>query len=263
MESLQMALDLQGRCVCVTGASSGIGRACTEAFAALGCRLIILARRRDRLEVLAEELRAGAGAEVLTAVLDVRDRRAVETWGDELPVQWREIDILVNNAGLARGLAPLHQGDVADWEEMIDTNIKGLLYMTREVLVGMVERGSGHVINIGSIAGHEVYPGGSVYCATKHAVTALNRTLAIDTLGTGVRVSSVDPGMVETEFSLVRFHGDTERAEGVYDGLEPLRGEDVADAVVFCATRPTNANVREMILTAGAQASAVHAHRSS
>jgi len=146
---------------------------------------------------------------------------------------------------------------------MIDTNVKGLLYVTRAVLPGMVDRGHGHVINIGSIAGHEVYPGGAVYCATKHAVTALNRGLAIDTLGTGVRVSSVDPGMVETEFSLVRFHGDAERASGVYDGLDPLTPADVAEAVLFCATRPMNANVREMILTAGAQASAVHAHRRS
>ena len=257
-----MALDLYGRCVLVTGASSGIGRACAEAFAGLGCRLILLARRSDRLETLAAELGTGS-VEVLTAVVDVRDRRAVEGWVDELPAQWREIDILVNNAGLARGLTPLHEGDVSDWEEMIDTNIKGLLYVTRAILPAMVDRGAGHVINIGSIAGHEVYPGGSVYCATKHAVTAINRTLAIDTLGTGVRVSSVDPGLVETEFSLVRFHGDTERADGVYNGLEPLRGEDVADAVIFCATRPANANIRELILTARAQASAVHAHRSS
>jgi len=258
-----MALNLDGKCVLVTGASSGIGRACAEAFAGLGCRLMLLARRADRLETLAAELDANPGVEVLTAVVDVRDRSAVEAWVDELPVEWRGIDILVNNAGLARGLTPLHEGDVSDWEEMIDTNIKGLLYMTRAVLPAMVDRGRGHVINIGSIAGHEVYPGGSVYCATKHAVTAINRTLAIDTLGTGVRVSSVDPGLVETEFSLVRFHGDKDRADGVYNGLEPLHGGDVADAVVFCATRPMNANIRELILTARAQASAVHAHRSS
>ena len=258
-----MSGDLSQRLVLVTGASSGIGRACAEAFAGLGCRLILLARRAERLETLAEKLEAFTGVEVLTAVVDVRDRRAVEAWVDELPDGWRDIDILINNAGLARGLTPLWKGEVSDWEEMIDTNVKGLLYVTRSVLPGMVDRGAGHVINIGSIAGHEVYPGGSVYCATKHAVAAMNRTLAIDTLGTGVRVSSVDPGLVETEFSLVRFHGDKERAEGVYKGLEPLRGEDVADAVIFCATRPANANVRELILTAGAQASAVHAHRSS
>jgi len=256
-----MSVDLTKRCVLVTGASSGIGRACAEVFAARGCRLLLAARRKDRLDELASSLHERHGTEVLTTSLDVRDRSAVETWVDGLPDDWRDIDILVNNAGLSRGMEPLHEGDISDWEEMIDTNVKGLLYVTRAVLPGMVDRGHGHVINIGSIAGHEVYPGGTVYCATKHAVTALNRGLAIDTLGTGVRVSSVDPGMVETEFSLVRFPGDAERASGVYDGLDPLTPADVAEAVFFCATRPGNANVREMILTAGAQASAVHAHR--
>ena len=256
-----MALDLDGKNVLVTGASSGIGEACAEAFAIRRCRLLLAARREDRLESLAATLRNRHGVDVLITALDVRNRQAVESWIDELPEEWQAIDVLVNNAGLARGLAPLHEGEVQDWEEMIDTNVKGLLYVTRAVLRGMVQRGRGHIINIGSIAGHEVYPGGNVYCASKHAVTALNRSLAIDTLGSGVRVSSVDPGLVETEFSLVRFHGDANRAESVYDGLEPLLGSDVADAVVFCATRPKNANVREMILTAGAQASAVHAHR--
>jgi len=258
-----MSVDLTKWCVLVTGASSGIGRACAEVFAARGCRLLLAARRKDRLDELSSSLHERHGTEALTTSLDVRDRSAVETWVDGLPGDWREIDILVNNAGLSRGMEPLHEGDISDWEEMIDTNVKGLLYVTRAVLPGMVDRGHGHVINIGSIAGHEVYPGGAVYCATKHAVTALNRGLAIDTLGTGVRVSSVDPGMVETEFSLVRFHGDAERASGVYDGLDPLTPADVAEAVLFCATRPMNANVREMILTAGAQASAVHAHRRS
>jgi serine 3-dehydrogenase len=225
--------------------------------------LLLAARRKDRLDALAKTLREQHGVEVLTAALDVRDRGAVNAWIEGLSEDWRDINILVNNAGLSRGMEPLHEGDISDWEEMIDTNVKGLLYVTRAVLPGMVERGRGHVINIGSIAGHEVYPGGNVYCATKHAVTALNRGLAIDTLGTGVRVSSVDPGMVETEFSLVRFHGDAERADGVYHGIDPLTPADVAEAVLFCATRPANANVREMILTAGAQASAVHAHRRS
>ena len=256
-----MSLDLNQENVLITGASSGIGRACAEAFAARGCRLLLAARREERLKELSAALQERHGTEVLTMVLDVRDRGAVDEWVEGLPETWKKIDILVNNAGLARGLAPLHKGDVADWEEMIDTNIKGLLWVTRAVLPGMIARGRGHVINIGSIAGHEVYPGGSVYCATKHAVAALNRALAIDTLGTGVRVSSVDPGMVETEFSLVRFHGDAERAEGVYDGLEALRGEDVAEAVVFCATRPQHATVREMILMPTAQAAAVHTHR--
>ncbi len=258
-----MALDLDRKTVLVTGASSGIGRACADAFAARGCRLLLAARRKDRLDELASAFHEHHGSEVLTASLDVRDRNAVADWVGGLPGDWLGIDILVNNAGLSRGIDPLHEGDISDWEEMIDTNVKGLLYVTRAVVPGMVDRGHGHVINIGSIAGHEVYPGGNVYCATKHAVTALNRGLAIDTLGTGVRVSSVDPGMVETEFSLVRFHGDAVRADGVYDGLKPLSGDDVADAVVFCATRPPHANVREMILMPSAQAAAVHAHRMS
>ena len=165
------------------------------------------------------------------------------------------------DAGLARGLSTIHECDINDWEEMIDTNVKGLLWVTRAVLRGMVARGSGHVVNIGSIAGHETYPGGNVYCASKHAVTAIGRALNIDVLGTGVRVSSVDPGLVKTEFSVVRFHGDQERADSVYNGLEPLHGRDVADAVFFCATRPPHANDREMILMPSAQAVAVHVHR--
>ena len=254
-------MDLTGKTVFVTGASSGIGSACAASFAESGCRLLLAARRLDRLETVARSLGSDLGAEIRVGALDVRDRAGVEGWIDSLPAAWREIDILVNNAGLARGLALLQDGEIEDWEEMIDTNLKGLLYVTRAVLPGMVQRGSGHVINIGSIAGHETYPKGNVYCATKHAVAGLSRCLAIDTLGTGVRVSSVDPGMVVTEFSNVRFHGDDDRATAVYDGLEPLRAEDVADAVLFCATRPAHANVREMILTPTAQAAAVHVHR--
>jgi len=254
-------MDLSGINVLITGASSGIGTACADAFARLGCRLLLAARRGDRLRALAARLEEESGAEVLAASLDVRDRAAVDAWVAGLPDEWRAIEILVNNAGLARGLAPVQEGEISDWEEMIDTNLKGLLYVTRAVIPGMVARGSGHLINIGSIAGHEVYPLGNVYCATKHAVAALSRAMGIDTLGTGVRVSSVDPGMVETEFSLVRFHGDAERAQAVHAGFEALRPEDVADAVVFCATRPTHANVREMVLMPSAQAAAVHAHR--
>jgi len=210
---------------------------------------------------MARQCREQHGVAVLAAAIDVRDRAAVVSWVNGLEPGWCDIDILVNNAGLARGLAPLHEGDVEDWEEMIDTNLKGLLYVTRAVLPGMVERGRGHVINIGSIAGHESYRGGNVYCATKHAVTGLNRGLAIDTLGSGVRVSSVDPGLVETEFSSVRFHGDRDRASAVYKGLKPLGADDVADAVVFCAARPPHVNVREMVLLPTAQAGSVHVHR--
>jgi NADP-dependent 3-hydroxy acid dehydrogenase YdfG len=251
-------MDLTGKTVFITGASSGIGADCARAFAGEGCRLILAARRLDRLTELADGIRGEFGADVEVGALDVRDRNAVKQWVDGLSDPWSGIDILVNNAGLARGLAPFHAADIEDWEEMIDTNLKGLLYVTRAVLPGMVERGSGHVIHIGSIAGREAYPNGNVYCATKHAVTGLNRCMGIDTLGTGVRVSSVDPGLVETEFSKVRFHGDEERAKSVYEGLEPLRGEDVAQAVVFCATRPPHANVRELVLMPTAQATATH-----
>lgn len=251
-------MAISGRTVLITGASSGIGAACAHGFAAAGCRLILLARRQERLESLKEELARDSSDAILTAAIDVRDQSSVESWLSSLPSQWATIDLLINNAGLARGLASLQSGCIDDWEEMIDTNLKGLLYVTRAVLPQMVERGTGHVINIGSIAGHEVYPGGNVYCATKHAVAALNRALGIDLLGTGVRVSSVDPGLVETEFSVVRFHGDTERAASVYDGLEPLTAEDVAQAVLFCATRPSHANVRELILMPAIQASANH-----
>ena len=253
---------LKDKVVFITGASSGIGAACAKAFAAAGCRLVLVARRRQALEEFASALRDGIGASVLVGALDVRDRGAVEAWVGGLEPPYAAIDILVNNAGLARGLEPLHEGEVSDWEEMIDTNLKGLLYVTRAVLPGMVARRSGHVINIGSTAGHETYRGGNVYCATKHAVTGLNRALAIDALGTGVRVSSVDPGLVETEFSLVRFHGDTERAAGVYRGLVPLTGADVAEAVMFCATRPPHANVRELVLLPSAQAGSAHVYRS-
>jgi serine 3-dehydrogenase len=254
-------MNLTGMTVLITGASSGIGAACADAFAKAGCRLLLVARRGRRLADVAASLRGRHAVDVLEGTLDVRDRSAVEAWVGGLPEAWRTIDILLNNAGLARGLAPLHDGEVADWEEMIDTNLKGLLYVTRAVLPGMVARRRGHVIAIGSIAGHESYRGGNVYCATKHAVAGLIRGLAIDTLGTGVRVSSVDPGLVETEFATVRFHGDEARAAAVYDGLEPLTARDVAEAVLFCATRPPHANVREMVLLPSAQAGSVHVHR--
>lgn len=256
-----MSFDLTGKRALITGASSGIGAACAEAFASHGVHVGLVARRLERLDNLADRLRREHRVEVRVDRLDVRDRAAVAAWFGSLPADWRELDLLVANAGLARGLAPLHEGLVDDWEEMIDTNLKGLLYVTRAVLPGMVARGRGHVIHIGSIAGHEAYAGGNVYCATKYAVTGLNRALAIDTLGTGVRVSSVDPGLVETEFALVRFHGDGDRAETVYHGLEPLTPQDVAEAVLFCATRPPHANVREMVLLPTAQAGAVHVKR--
>lgn len=254
-------MSLKRTTVLITGASSGIGAACANAFAAAGSNLVLAARRGDRLDQMAQRLCSTHDVNVRAVVLDVRSREAVEDFVTALEDEGVVIDILLNNAGLARGLATVQEADIEDWEAMIDTNIKGLLYLTRSVVPGMVERGSGHVINIGSIAGHETYPNGAVYCATKHAVAAINRGLGIDTLGTGVRVSSVDPGLVETEFSLVRFHGDQEQATNVYKGLTPLSPEDVADAVLFCATRPPHANVREMILMPTDQAAAVHVNR--
>lgn len=254
-------MKFDSKAVLITGASSGIGAACARAFAANGASLILAARRIDRLSEIAEQLCAAHDVNIRAMPLDVRSRGAVEGFVQALEEDDVTIDILVNNAGLASGLATVQEGNIDDWEKMIDTNVKGLLYLTRAVVPGMVARGSGHVINIGSIAGHETYPNGAVYCATKHAVAAINRGLAIDTLGTGVRVSSVDPGLVETEFSVVRFHGDQERADGVYQGLTPLSAEDAADAVLFCATRPPHANVREMILMPTDQAAAVHVNR--
>ncbi len=247
--------------VVITGASSGIGAACAQAFAEAGANLVLAARRIDRLNEIAEHLCSTYDVNIRAVELDVRSREAVAEFAQTLDKDDITVDILINNAGLARGLATVQAGDIDDWEAMIDTNVKGLLYMTRAVVPGMVSRGSGHIINIGSIAGHETYPNGAVYCATKHGVAAINRGLAIDTLGTGVRVSSIDPGLVDTEFSLVRFHGDQERADGVYHGLTPLSANDVADAVLFCATRPPHANVREMILMPTDQAAAVHVNR--
>ncbi|RLE22407.1 MAG: NAD(P)-dependent oxidoreductase [Acidobacteria bacterium] len=254
-------MKFDSKTVVITGASSGIGAACARTFAEAGANLVLAARRIDRLQKIAENLCSTFDVNIRAVVLDVRSREAVVDFVQTLEKDDVVIDLLVNNAGLASGLATVQAGDIDDWETMIDTNIKGLLYLTRALVPGMVARGSGHVINIGSIAGHETYPNGAVYCATKHAVAAINRGLAIDTLGTGVRVSSVDPGLVETEFSVVRFHGDQERADAVYQGLTPLSAEDVADAVLFCASRPPHANVRELILMPTDQAAAVFVNR--
>lgn len=247
--------------VLVTGASAGIGAACATAFAAAGASLVLVARRRERLESLAAGLRREHGTRSHLLALDVRDAGTVTQSLAQLHDAAGNPDVVVNNAGLARGVDPLQEGDVRDWDEMIDTNIKGLLYVTRAVLPGMIERGRGHIINIGSIAGHQTYPGGGVYCATKHAVNAITRSLRMDLLGTPLRVSTVDPGLVETEFSEVRFRGDEERAEKVYQGYQPLLPEDIANAVLFCATRPAHVNIDEIILMPTAQASATMVDR--
>jgi len=254
-------MSLKNTIVFITGASSGIGRSCARAFAREGASILMTARRADRLNGLAAALITEYGVPVHHFALDVRRQPEVERALTSLPEAWKTIDVLVNNAGLSRGLDKLHEGKLSDWEEMIDTNVKGLLYVSRVVLPGMVARSRGHVINIGSIAGHELYPGGNVYCASKFAVNALTRGLRLDLSGTNVRVSTVDPGMVETEFSVVRFHGDDERASKVYQGLTPLSADDVADAVLYCATRPPHVNISEVIIMPTAQASPTVVHR--
>lgn len=243
--------------VCITGASSGIGEACAEVFAREGARLILLARRKERLEEVAK----GLSVPCLLLQCDVRNRQEVAALLGNLPEEWRDIDILVNNAGLSRGLDTLQDGDEQDWEEMIDTNLKGLLYVTKELLPPMIARKKGMIINIASIAGRQVYPKGNVYCATKHAVRALSEALQFDVNGTGVRVTNIDPGMVETEFSVVRFHGDKERADSVYKGMTPLTGKDVADVVLFCATRPPHVSIHDLLLMPTDQASTQVVHR--
>jgi len=227
-----MSISLKGKIVLITGASSGIGAATALTFAAEGARLLLAARRAGKLaQVASSALERGAPA-VHSLSLDVRDHRAVQQAIDSLPAEWAEIDILVNNAGLSRGLDKLYMGDIQDWEEMIDTNVKGLLYVTRAVVPGMVVRGRGHVVNLGSTAGEMTYPNGAVYCATKAAERAINDGLRQDVLGTPIRVTTVDPGMVETDFSLVRFRGDEQRAAKVYKGVTPLTPEDIAEGIL-------------------------------
>ncbi len=245
----------------ITGASSGIGEACARKFAEAGARLILTARRKERLIELANNIRNDHNTDVHIITLDVRDQKAVETSISALPDAWKAVDILVNNAGLSRGLDKIHEGKLQDWEEMIDTNVKGLLYISRAVIPGMVERGRGTVINIGSIAGREVYPMGNVYCASKFAVDALTKGMRLDLVDTPVRVCTVDPGLVETEFSQVRFRGDAVRAKKAYRGLTPLTADDVADAVFFAASRPPHVQCAEILLLPTDQASPTVVHR--
>ena len=250
-----------GRTVLITGASSGIGEACADAFAELGANLILTARRTDRLTEIAARLENLHAVRVHLVTLDVRDPGVVTHVLGNLPEGWRAIDVLLNNAGLARGFEALAEGDTRDWEEMIDTNVKGLLYVTRAVIPGMIERRAGHIINLGSISGREPYPGGAVYCGTKAAVDMISRVLRMDLLGTPIRVTDILPGMVETEFSEIRFHGDSDRAARVYEGVTPLTANDVAETVVFAATRPPHVNIDEIMLKPVAQASATQVAR--
>ncbi|MCX7121337.1 MAG: SDR family NAD(P)-dependent oxidoreductase [Gammaproteobacteria bacterium] len=245
---------LKNKIILITGASSGIGMSCAEGFAKAGSRLLLCARRLDIITDLAEKLKREQGVEAHVFQCDVRDYTMIKKQLAALPSEWKTVDVLINNAGLAAGLETIQEADVQDWEDMIDTNLKGLLYMTREISPQMVQRKSGHIINITSISGHQVYPKGGVYCATKHAVVALSEGLRMDLLGTNVRVSMVSPGAVETEFSLVRMKGDVDRAAAVYEGWTPLKSADIADAVLYCASRPLHVNVSEILVMPTAQA---------
>ena len=251
---VRLGISLKNKVVLITGASAGIGAATAMEFAKHGARLLLCARRRELLHAMEPSLLEAGAASVFSFELDVQSRNAVEMAFQTLPDSWSKIDILVNNAGLSRGLTKLYEDDIQNWEEMIDTNVKGLLYVTRIVVPGMVQRNSGHVINLGSIAGHTVYPNGSVYCATKAAERFISDGLRIDLNGTPVRVTSIDPGMVETDFSKVRFRGDEERAAKTYQNVDPLQPEDIADAIVWAATRPAHVSIQSVVLTPTAQA---------
>ena len=244
----------------ITGATSGIGEACARRFAEGGYRVIITGRNKERLEGLKSELE-GQGRQVLTLLFDVRDRQAAHEAMDALPQAWREIDVLINNAGLARGLEPEYEGNMDDWDEMIDTNIRGLLTMTRLIVPAMVARNHGHIINIGSVAGDAAYAGGNVYCATKSAVKSISDGLRIDVAHTKVRVTNIKPGLVETNFSRVRFHGNEDRADKVYQGIKPLTGDDVADVVLYAVQAPEHVQIAEVLVLATHQASGSVIHR--
>lgn len=240
--------------VLITGATSGIGLACARKFAKNGDKLILTGRNKERLEQIRNEL-SDEGTEVLTLNFDIRDREKAKEYLNELSKEWQEIDVLVNNAGLALGLEPEYEGNIDDWETMIDTNIKGLLTMTRLIVPGMVTRNRGHIINIGSVAGDAAYAGGNVYCATKAAVKALTDGLRIDVADTAIRVTNLKPGLVETNFSNVRFHGDRNRAANVYKGITPLSGDDIADVAVYAANAPAHVQIAEVLILATHQAS--------
>ena len=253
-------LTLKNHVVFITGASSGIGQSCAHEFAKLGCRLILAARRVDRLQALSSELKDKYAVDVFLLPLDVQDKTQATGFLEQLPLDWKAIDILVNNAGVALETLPMQSAHLDDWDAMINTNVRGLLYVTHTILPGMVERNAGHIINIGSIAGHTCYPGGNIYCATKHAVHAISQSLRFDLLGKKIRVSEISPGAVETEFSVVRWK-DEKRANDFYKDFTPLTPDDVADSVVYCATRPLHVNVAEIIIYPTDQAAATFIHR--
>lgn len=251
--------------ILITGATSGFGEATARRFASEGWRVIITGRRRDRLDALKRELQGLhgplEGGNVHALRFDVRDNADVERAFATLPPEWRTIDVLVNNAGLAAGMDPIQNGSLDDWDRMIDTNLKGLLHVSRATIPGMIERKRGHIINIGSVAGKEVYPRGNVYCATKHAVDALTRAMRQDLLPHGIKVTQIAPGLAETEFSLVRFHGDEAKAKQVYLGMQPLVGDDIANLVWFAATLPPHVCINDLVVTPTAQANSTQVHR--
>lgn len=252
---------LKNKIVLITGASSGIGAACAKRFAAQGAKLILAARRLDKLENLAVQLKQEYQTDCWVVQLDVAQQKDVAQKLSALPAAWQVIDILINNAGLARGLDKLHEGLIQDWDEMIDINLKGLLYVTRQILPDMVKRNSGHIVNLSSVAGYEVYPKGNVYAATKHAVDAITKGLRMDLSGTKIRVTAITPGAVETEFSNVRFSGDDKRAATVYHGFQPLTADDIADAIMYCVSCPPHVNVSDLRILPTAQACATMIHR--
>jgi serine 3-dehydrogenase len=254
-------ISLKGKVVLITGTSSGIGKACAKSFAAEGAKLLLGARRIEHLEALAKEIRKEYHVEVYPMRMDVTNYEGLERLLSGLPQQWKEVEILINNAGLSLRMDKMFDANVKDWDTMIDTNIKGLLYMTRLILPGMVERGKGHIINIGSIAAFELYPGGNVYCATKAAVRTLSKALRMDVLGKSIRVTNIQPGMAKTEFGMVRWGGNKELADKIYEGVDYLSSEDVAEAVLFCATRPPHVNIGELTITPTDQISFMLTHR--
>ena len=249
------------RIVFISGATSGIGKATAELLAKNNFKLILTGRRKDRLSELSKQL--SDLTDVHTISFDIRDKEAVFKAIEDLPVEWKNIDVLINNADNAQGLGPLHEGNVTDWDAMIDINVKGLLYLTKAITPHMVERKSGHVVNIGSIAGKEVYPNGNVYCASKHAVDAINNGMRMDFNPYGIKVTAINPGLVETEFSLVRFKGDEQRAESVYKGFDALQAEDIADTILYVVTRPSHVNISDMVVFPTAQAASTMVHKNN
>ena len=247
-------MRLDGKIALITGASAGFGLAIAYEYAQAGAKLILVARRLDKLNEIAEKLKAEFKSEVYVSELDVRSYEAVSNFYNNIPDDFKAIDILVNNAGLARGMETIDNGVLENWEEMIDTNVKGLLYVTRNVLPDMVKRNSGIVINISSIAGRDIYPKGNVYCASKAAAKMISQAIAVDLNGTNIRSCNIDPGLAETEFSIVRFRGDAEKAKAVYNGLTPLYGKDIAEIALFVATRPEHVMIQDIMVTPTAQA---------